>query len=177
MRGLVTLATAFALPPQFPKRDAIVLSAFTVVLGTLILEGFTIRPLIAWLHIGKDESFDTDVAMTRDAMLEAGLAAIESESGPVAGEVRDELAAARTASIDRVRPTTVYDTVKRRALSAERNSSIEWRRQGASSMMCITTSKMSWIARSSMSDPPELPGCRTELVGTGLLLISQLIDI
>src|SRR2546426_3360530 len=31
MRGLVTLATAFALPPGFPGRDLIVLSAFCVV--------------------------------------------------------------------------------------------------------------------------------------------------
>jgi NhaP-type Na+/H+ or K+/H+ antiporter len=51
MRGLVTLATAFALPPQFPGRNVIVLSAFTVVLGTLIVQGFTIRPLIALLRI------------------------------------------------------------------------------------------------------------------------------
>jgi len=39
MRGLVTLATAFALPAQFPGRDLIVLSAFTVVLGTLVFQG------------------------------------------------------------------------------------------------------------------------------------------
>src|SRR5207249_7927181 len=36
MRGLVTLATAFALPSTFPGRDLIVLSAFSVVLGTLV---------------------------------------------------------------------------------------------------------------------------------------------
>src|SRR4029077_6975795 len=39
MRGLVTLATALALPLDFPSRDVIVLSAFIVVLGTLILQG------------------------------------------------------------------------------------------------------------------------------------------
>src|SRR5262245_57488556 len=46
MRGLVTLATAFALPPGFPGRDLIVLSAFCVVLGTLVIQGFTLRPLL-----------------------------------------------------------------------------------------------------------------------------------
>ena len=35
MRGLVTLATALALPLDFPARDLIVLSAFAVVVGTL----------------------------------------------------------------------------------------------------------------------------------------------
>jgi CPA1 family monovalent cation:H+ antiporter len=39
MRGLVTLATAFALPPQFPGRDLIMLCAFCVVLGTLVIQG------------------------------------------------------------------------------------------------------------------------------------------
>ena len=34
MRGLVTLATAFALPPDFPERELIVLTAFAVVIAT-----------------------------------------------------------------------------------------------------------------------------------------------
>ena len=44
MRGLITLATAFALPQQFPGRDLIVLCAFCVVLGTLVIQGFTLLP-------------------------------------------------------------------------------------------------------------------------------------
>lgn len=39
MRGMVTLATAFALPSGFPHRDVIVLSALIVVLGSLMLQG------------------------------------------------------------------------------------------------------------------------------------------
>jgi NhaP-type Na+/H+ or K+/H+ antiporter len=37
MRGLVTLAAAFALPEDFPHRDLILLTAFAVVLGSLVL--------------------------------------------------------------------------------------------------------------------------------------------
>ena len=37
MRGLVTLATAFALPANFPQRDLVVLTAFAVVIGTLVV--------------------------------------------------------------------------------------------------------------------------------------------
>lgn len=129
MRGLVTLATAFALPDQFPKRDVIVLSAFIVVLGTLILQGFTIRPLIAWLKIAKDASLDDEVAKTRSAMLEAGLASLEGVSGEAADEVRNELRAARAASVDRERPTTEFDALRRRALEAERTLLIEWRQR------------------------------------------------
>src|SRR5882672_2946567 len=65
MRGLVTLATAFSLPPDFPGRNVIVLSAFTVVLGTLVVQGFTIRPLIALLRIAPDRSLDLEVAEAR----------------------------------------------------------------------------------------------------------------
>jgi Na+/H+ antiporter len=130
MRGLVTLATAFALPPQFPQREVIVLSAFTVVLGTLVIQGFTIRPLIAWLRIAKDGSLDEEVARTRDAMLAAALEEICHETGPIADEVRGELKAARTGSIDRARPTTSYDALRRRGLEAERRLLNGWRNDG-----------------------------------------------
>ena len=54
MRGLVTLATAFALPLDFPGRDPIVLTAFCVVLGTLVLQGMTLRPLLQRLKFDAD---------------------------------------------------------------------------------------------------------------------------
>jgi NhaP-type Na+/H+ or K+/H+ antiporter len=130
MRGLVTLATAFALPAQFPGRDVIVLSAFAVVLGTLILQGFSIRPLIAALRIQADASLDVDVAATRKAMLDAALAELAGESGLGAKEVRAEFEAAREATSNRSRPVTDYDTLRRRALQAERRVLNEWRRDG-----------------------------------------------
>jgi CPA1 family monovalent cation:H+ antiporter len=52
MRGIVTLAAAFAIPEAlpdgtpFPHRDLILLCAFAVVLGTLVLQGLTMAPLI-----------------------------------------------------------------------------------------------------------------------------------
>jgi NhaP-type Na+/H+ or K+/H+ antiporter len=130
MRGLVTLATAFALPAEFPGREVIVLSAFMVVLGTLILQGFTIRPLIAVLKIKPDESLDTDVAKTRRAMLDAALAEIAGDAGPGAEAVRAEFGAALKATVDRTRPVTDYDTLRRRALQAERRVLNEWRGEG-----------------------------------------------
>src|SRR5437899_2331366 len=54
MRGLVTLATAFALPSGFPGRDLIVLCAFCVVLGTLVIQGFTLRLLLDRLGFEAD---------------------------------------------------------------------------------------------------------------------------
>ena len=47
MRGIVTLAAAYALPEVFPYRDLILLTAFAVVLGSLVIQGLTLRPLIS----------------------------------------------------------------------------------------------------------------------------------
>jgi monovalent cation/hydrogen antiporter len=130
MRGLVTLATALALPQEFPGRDVIVLSAFTVVLGTLILQGFTIRPLIALLRIAPDSSLDEDVCRTRNAMLDAAIAELAEKSGDCAVAVRAEYGASRTRSVNRVQPNTEYDSLRMQALSAERRLLADWRRRG-----------------------------------------------
>jgi len=129
MRGLVTLATALALPSEFPGRDLIVLSAFTVVLGTLILQGFTMRPLIALLRIDADASLDEDVSRARNAMLDAALEALAGVHGEGAAAVRAEYGATRVASVDRSRPTTVYHHLRLQAIAAERSLLIEWRSQ------------------------------------------------
>ena len=42
MRGIVTLAAAYALPEGFPYRDLILLTAFAVVLGSLLIQGLTL---------------------------------------------------------------------------------------------------------------------------------------
>jgi Na+/H+ antiporter len=130
MRGLVTMATALALPPQFPGRDVIVLSAFVVVLGTLILQGFTMRTLISLLRIAPDSSLDEEVAQTRNAMLDAALAELAQVAGPAAEAVRGEYGAARAGSTDRSRPNTSYDGMRMQAIAAERRLLFEWRRLG-----------------------------------------------
>jgi Na+/H+ antiporter len=130
MRGLVTLATAFALPPQFPGRDVIVLSAFMVVLGTLVVQGFTIRPLIALLRIAPDRSLDDEVAMARRGMMDAALAELDGVTEQGVEALREELAAERDASKSRSRPVTSYDRARMQAVSAARRFLIEQRQQG-----------------------------------------------
>jgi Na+/H+ antiporter len=130
MRGLVTLATAFALPPQFPGRNTIVLSAFTVVLGTLIVQGFTIRPLIALLRIAPDQSLERDVAETRKAMLGAALNELAGHRGEAANALRTEYGVARAASVGARRPETEYDELRMLAIAAERRLLNDWRRDG-----------------------------------------------
>src|SRR4051812_27473343 len=53
MRGIVTLAAALALPEGFPGRDLIVFAS-CVVLGTLVLQGLTLRPLLSRLALPRD---------------------------------------------------------------------------------------------------------------------------
>ena len=130
MRGLVTLATAFALPQQFPRRDLIVLSAFTVVLGTLVLQGFTIRPLIALLRIEPDRSMDEEISATRRGMLDAALAEIDGVSEEGASLLRAELMAERDASTTRARPETSFDRTRLRAVAAARRFLFERRQMG-----------------------------------------------
>lgn len=65
IRGILTLATAMSLPVDFPGRDLIVLSAFVVVMGTLVLQGATIAPLVRWLGIPEDDSLARDAQRVR----------------------------------------------------------------------------------------------------------------
>jgi len=73
MRGLVTLATAFALPANFPQRDVVVLTAFTVVLATLVLQGLTLAPLIRILKLDGVENADGDLVHARRRLAKVGL--------------------------------------------------------------------------------------------------------
>src|ERR1700742_73606 len=130
MRGLVTLATALALPDEFPSRDVIVLSAFTVVLGTLIVQGFTIRPLIAGLRIAPDSSLDDEVRDTRKAMFDAATGQLSQIPGEAAAAMRSEYEVARAGNVDRSQPDTEFHKLRRQAIAAERQLLGEWRRRG-----------------------------------------------
>src|SRR5438477_11320584 len=79
MRGVVSLAAAFALPlaltdgSSFPGRDYILFFAFSVIFTTLILQGLTLPLLIRKLGIMHDGADEEE----RRARLEANKAAIE----------------------------------------------------------------------------------------------------
>jgi CPA1 family monovalent cation:H+ antiporter len=67
MRGVVTLAAAFALPVQAPHRGLLLLVAFTVVVGSLLLQGLTLPQLVRRLGLrGPDAAED---ALRRAALL------------------------------------------------------------------------------------------------------------
>ena len=73
MRGILSLAAAMALPAQFPYRDLIVLIAFSVVLGTLAIQGLTLKPLLRALDLNDDDPVGRELNAARERALRAGL--------------------------------------------------------------------------------------------------------
>ena len=107
MRGIVTLAAALALPTSgadgqaFPYRDLVVFISFSVVLGTLVLQGMTLRPLMGWLRLEDDGAVEREVRLGRVETLRAALTAIGAVPSSEASEVhrrRYELMLARVES-------------------------------------------------------------------------------
>lgn len=88
MRGLVTLATAFALPADFPERDLLVLTAFAVVLATLVIQGATLAPIIRWLRLGHEADARAELAAARADLAKAALARLDGETSPDAEILR-----------------------------------------------------------------------------------------
>ena len=59
VRGTVALALVLSLPSDTPQRATIEVLAFGVVLLSLLVQGLTIRPLVAWLRLtGSTETGD-----------------------------------------------------------------------------------------------------------------------
>jgi NhaP-type Na+/H+ or K+/H+ antiporter len=88
MRGFVTLATAVALPAAFPQRDLAVLTAFSVVLATLVLQGLTLAPLIRLLKLDGGNDLEQEVVNARSLLIDAALTALENQSGEEAESLR-----------------------------------------------------------------------------------------
>ena len=96
MRGIVTLATALALPDgtigghAFPFRDLLVAAAFAVVLGTLVIQGLTLAPLMRWLQLDDDRAEEREVALARQHMGQTALDMLRADNSPPALLLRRE---------------------------------------------------------------------------------------
>jgi CPA1 family monovalent cation:H+ antiporter len=88
MRGFVTLATAIALPASFPQRDLAVLTAFFVVLATLVVQGLTLTPLVRLLKLEEGEALNQEVVNGRRRLAKAALTGLESQTGTEADNLR-----------------------------------------------------------------------------------------
>jgi monovalent cation/hydrogen antiporter len=128
MRGIVSLAAALALPASFPFRDLIVLTAFAVVLGTLVIQGLTLGPLLRALDLHDDDPVGREVRTARERALAAGLATLADDSSPVADLVREEFTAHLSHTEDiRDEPQVVHSSLHRNALKAAREAVLAMR--------------------------------------------------
>ncbi|MGB3440648.1 MAG: Na+/H+ antiporter [Actinophytocola sp.] len=95
MRGVVTLAAAFILPADTPERAVLVLAAFVVVAGTLVIQGTTLPALVRWLRLPPPDPAE-------DALQEA---AVLNDMGKVALERLAEISTPEDSPevIDRLR--------------------------------------------------------------------------
>ena len=127
MRGIVTLAAAFALPEGFPYRDLSLLTAFAVVLGSLVIQGLTLRPLISVLRLKEDNPVIAEVGRARAAAYRAALDEIDGDPSEAAEILRLEYRAlllrAETDPDGGVATGELpADPLRRRAIGAARRS-------------------------------------------------------
>ena len=105
MRGVVTLAAAFVIPEDTEHREVLLLIAFTVVAGTLFLQGLTLPWLARRLRVPSPDPLDD--ALARASVLQqaskAGLrgARADGDRRP-ARRPRPDPAAGRAAQLRRL---------------------------------------------------------------------------
>ena len=146
MRGVVTLAASFALPEDLPHRSVLILAAFLVVAGTLILQGLTLPGLVRLLrvpsHDAREDLLQNAVVLQETA--EAGLAELESAQLPddppgVIETLRSRMEQRRTAAWERLgsaesdgeTPSQRFLKLRMQMLTAERTRLLDIRREGA----------------------------------------------
>lgn len=98
MRGIVTLAAAMALPAGFPYRDFMQLTAFVVVVGTLLVQGLTLGPLVKWLGFREDTLIADEVTRARAGVLKAAIASLDGARGDAAERLRSDYRESLTAT-------------------------------------------------------------------------------
>ncbi|MEJ8856242.1 cation:proton antiporter [Variovorax robiniae] len=138
MRGIVTLAAAFAIPETlpdgtpFPFRDLVLLCAFAVVLGTLVLQGLTMAPLIRAMGLTDDDPVGREIRLGRTHAYRTLLDAIKDDDTLSAKLLRKEYGAVVELNSSEARDGPVDEVpggpLRRRAIAVARQRAFELRR-------------------------------------------------
>jgi hypothetical protein len=146
MRGVVTLAAAFAIPESFEYREVLILVALAVAAGTLFVQGSTLPLLVRWLRLPSPDPRED--ALARAALFEkasaAGLERLEThrdDDDPfhTLEALRDREAQRNTAAWERLgathpdeeTPSESYTRLRLEMLDAERDKVLKVRSTGA----------------------------------------------
>ena len=142
MRGVVTLAAVFLLPEETPQRAALVLIAFIVTIGTLLLNGTTLPWMVRRLGLsGPDPAEDSlqEASVLQRASTQGIRALDDARTGQESEEVMTRL---RQRSLQRAEaawerlgnmaepPSVVYARLRETMLEAERAEVVRIRDEG-----------------------------------------------
>ena len=143
MRGVVTLAAAFVIPLEAEHREILLFVAFTVVAGTLFIQGLS----LGWVarRLGVPSPDPMDDALARATILQqaskAGYAQLDrmefDDPHGVADLIRDRTDQRNFAAWERLgttadeeSPSELYSRVRRAMIDAERRRVLEIRGSG-----------------------------------------------
>jgi hypothetical protein len=138
------LLTKFADLPLAEQTNRITLShrllgaqqvtsvASSRAIGTLVIQGLTLRPLLLLLRLEDDGAVKREVSRARVAVMQAALDSLDGDTSPAANTIREQYAAARKVAEDQHEPqaATKYDELRLRAIVAQRAALLRLRNQG-----------------------------------------------
>ena len=143
MRGVVTLAAAFVIPLETEHREVLLMVAFTVVAGTLLIQGLSLPWLARRLRVPSPDPLDD--ALARATLLQqASKAALEEldtleydDQAGVVDLIRQRLDQRNFAAWERLgtqadqeSPAALYYRIRSRLIDAERSRILEIRGAG-----------------------------------------------
>ena len=143
MRGVVTLAAAFVIPAEAENREILLLIAFTVVAGTLFIQGLSLPWVARALKVPSPDPMDD--ALARATILQqaskAGFEALDKLEyddphgvGKLVKERTDQRNFAAWERLgttaDEETPSETYSRVRRTMIDAERRRVLEIRSSG-----------------------------------------------
>jgi CPA1 family monovalent cation:H+ antiporter len=145
MRGVVSLATALALPLETPERDLLLFLTFCVILVTLVGQGLSLPWLVRALGVSADGGASAQERRARRAAAEAAMARIEELASewpthqPLIDTLRTQyvhrashLDDSPQASPDAAQQELLeHREIRRAVLDAERQAVLALRRRGA----------------------------------------------
>lgn len=133
MRGVVSLAAAFAIPlttdtgSPFPDRDEIILLAFVVTVVTLLLHGLTLPAVIRALGVRGEEGF-ADALAEAEAQTAAARAASARLDELDDGNPLHQHAVAKLRHMAEARSNAAWERLEPATVAQSRAPSIAYRR-------------------------------------------------
>lgn len=143
MRGVVTLAAAFVIPTDTPHREVLLLVAFTVVAGTLFLQGLSLPWLARTLDVPSPDPAED--ALARATLLQQATKAAHArldeleydDRHGVVDLVRQQMDRRNFAAWERLAtaedhesPSDLYSRIRLELIAAERERVLEIRSAG-----------------------------------------------